>query len=171
MFVDEAHLGAVAVRTTHRIDRLDGERIRIVYALKIRGPDADTRGPQPGSEISADFPQLLALLPNEPNTNDAADESRGFLHLRIRPCVGRWHYAGPAPAGLARVQFVLLASRCWLNQDRTNRKSSSPNSPVPTSDDSTSAAHLRRTDELTEFAQTDKSGAAPEHRGRHTRID
>ena len=62
MFVDEADLGAVVVRTIHRIDRLDGERIRIVYSMEITGPEADTVGPQLGPEISADFPEVLALL-------------------------------------------------------------------------------------------------------------
>lgn len=62
MFVDEADLGAVVVRTIHRIDRLDGERIRIVYGMEITGPEADTVGPQLGPEISADFPEVLASL-------------------------------------------------------------------------------------------------------------
>jgi hypothetical protein len=62
MFADEADLGAVVVRTIHRIDRLDGERIRIVYSMEITGPEADTVGPQLGPEISADFPEVLALL-------------------------------------------------------------------------------------------------------------
>jgi hypothetical protein len=62
MFVDEADLGAVVVRTIHRIDRLDGERIRIVYSMEITGPEADAVGPQLGPEISADFPEVLALL-------------------------------------------------------------------------------------------------------------
>jgi hypothetical protein len=61
-FIDEADLGAVVVRTIHRIDRLDGERIRIVYSMEITGPEADTVGPQLGPEISADFPDVLASL-------------------------------------------------------------------------------------------------------------
>jgi hypothetical protein len=62
MFIDEADLGAVVVRTIHRIDRLGGERIRIVYGMEITGPEADTVGPQLGPEISADFPEVLASL-------------------------------------------------------------------------------------------------------------
>jgi hypothetical protein len=61
-FVDEAHLGDVVVRTTHRVERLEGDRSRIVYAMEITGPGADTLGPQIGPEISADFPQVLAAL-------------------------------------------------------------------------------------------------------------
>ncbi|HEX3198723.1 MAG TPA: hypothetical protein VHR39_14330 [Propionibacteriaceae bacterium] len=62
MFIDEADLGAVVVRTTHRIDRLEDERIRIVYGMEITGQEAETVGPQLGPEISADFPDVLALL-------------------------------------------------------------------------------------------------------------
>ncbi len=60
-FVDEAHLGDVVVRTIHRIEQLEG-RIRVLYRMEITGPEADTLGPQIGSEISADFPQVLAAL-------------------------------------------------------------------------------------------------------------
>ena len=62
MFVDEASLGDVVVRTTHRIERLDRDRVRIVYKMEITGPAGDTLGPQIGPEISADFPQVLAAL-------------------------------------------------------------------------------------------------------------
>jgi hypothetical protein len=62
LFVDEAHLGDVVVRTTHRIEHLNGNRTRVVYAMEITGPEADTLGPQIGPEISADFPQVLAAL-------------------------------------------------------------------------------------------------------------
>jgi uncharacterized protein YndB with AHSA1/START domain len=62
LFVDEADLGDVVVRTTHRNERIDDARLRIVYAMEITGPQADTLGPQIGPEISADFPQVLAAL-------------------------------------------------------------------------------------------------------------
>jgi hypothetical protein len=62
VFVDEADLGDVVVRTTHRNERIDDDRIRIVYAMEITGPEADTLGPQIGPEISSDFPQVLAAL-------------------------------------------------------------------------------------------------------------
>ncbi len=61
-FVDEAELGEIVVRTIHRIERLDGERARVVYRMEITGPAADTLGPQIGPEISGDFPQTLAAL-------------------------------------------------------------------------------------------------------------
>jgi Polyketide cyclase / dehydrase and lipid transport len=62
-FVDEADLGDVVVRTIHRIETLEGDRrVRVVYRIEIRGPQADTLGPQIGPEISADFPEVLAAL-------------------------------------------------------------------------------------------------------------
>jgi hypothetical protein len=62
VFVDEANLGDVVVRTVHRIERLDDGRIRIVYGMEIAGPAADILGPQIGPEISGDFPQVLKAL-------------------------------------------------------------------------------------------------------------
>jgi hypothetical protein len=62
LFVDEAELDEIVVRTVHRVDRLDGERTRVTYRMEITGPAADTLGPQIGPEISGDFPQTLAAL-------------------------------------------------------------------------------------------------------------
>jgi hypothetical protein len=62
LFVDEAELGEIVVRTIHRVERLDNERARVTYRMEITGPAADTLGPQIGPEISADFPQTLAAL-------------------------------------------------------------------------------------------------------------
>jgi hypothetical protein len=61
-FVDQADLGPVVVRTTHRIERLDDDRSKIVYRMEITGPEADTLGAQIGPEITADFPEVLAKL-------------------------------------------------------------------------------------------------------------
>ncbi len=62
LFVDEAHLGDVVVRTIHRLEPLYDDRTRVVYRMEIAGPGADKLGPQIGPEISADFPQVLAAL-------------------------------------------------------------------------------------------------------------
>ena len=62
LFVDEADLGEIVVRTIHRVEQLDGERTRVTYRMEITGPAADTVGPQVGPEISGDFPQVLAAL-------------------------------------------------------------------------------------------------------------
>jgi hypothetical protein len=61
-FVDQAELGGITVRTTHRVDRLQGNRVRIVYRMEITGPEADTVGPELGPQISGDFPDVLAAL-------------------------------------------------------------------------------------------------------------
>jgi hypothetical protein len=62
LFVDEADLGTVTVRTTHRVEPADSGRRRIVYRMEIGGPDADTLGPELGPQISGDFPDVLAAL-------------------------------------------------------------------------------------------------------------
>jgi hypothetical protein len=96
MFVDEADLGGVVVRTIHRINRLGGDRIRIVYAMEITGPEADTADRSLGPRSAPTFHRSWLCSPNEPNINDAADEGPGFL-LCGYARVGRWHYAGMAP--------------------------------------------------------------------------
>jgi uncharacterized protein YndB with AHSA1/START domain len=62
LFVDEADMGEIVVRTTHRVRRIDSERVRVTYRMEITGPAADTLGPRVGPEISGDFPQTLAAL-------------------------------------------------------------------------------------------------------------
>jgi Polyketide cyclase / dehydrase and lipid transport len=62
LFVDEADLGEIVVRTIHRVQPLDGRRVRVSYRMEITGPAAETLGPQLGPEISGDFPQTLAAL-------------------------------------------------------------------------------------------------------------
>jgi uncharacterized protein YndB with AHSA1/START domain len=62
LFVDEANLGDVVVRTTHRVERLEGDRSRVTYRMEISGPAADSVGPEVGPQISADFPETLAAL-------------------------------------------------------------------------------------------------------------
>jgi hypothetical protein len=62
LFVDEANLDHVVIRTTHRVERVRNERSRVTYRMEIDGPAADTLGPQLGPAISADFPETLAAL-------------------------------------------------------------------------------------------------------------
>jgi hypothetical protein len=62
LFVDEADMGGIVVRTIHRVRRIDSDRARVSYRMEITGPAADTLGPQVGPEISGDFPQTLAAL-------------------------------------------------------------------------------------------------------------
>jgi hypothetical protein len=62
LFVDEAIIGQIVVRTIHRAQQIDPTRTRVTYRMEITGPDADTLGPEIGPEISADFPETLAAL-------------------------------------------------------------------------------------------------------------
>ncbi|MEV7075819.1 polyketide cyclase [Streptomyces sp. NPDC093990] len=62
LFVDEARFDGLLLRTTHRIDRIDRNRIRVVYRMEITGTDADEVGPQIGPHITADWPQTMASL-------------------------------------------------------------------------------------------------------------
>jgi polyketide cyclase/dehydrase/lipid transport protein len=62
LFVDEADMGEILIRTIHRVEPIDSDRARITYRMEITGPGADTLGPQVGPEISDDFPQILAGL-------------------------------------------------------------------------------------------------------------
>jgi hypothetical protein len=62
LFVDEADLGDLVVRTVHRVERLEGERNRVVYRMEITGPAADSVGPELGPQISGDFPETLSAL-------------------------------------------------------------------------------------------------------------
>jgi uncharacterized protein YndB with AHSA1/START domain len=62
LFVDEARLGEIVVRTIHRIRRVNDSVARITYRMEITGPAADALGPQIGPEMTADFPQTLARL-------------------------------------------------------------------------------------------------------------
>ena len=62
LFVDEAALEDVVVRTIHRVDRLEDDLRRIVYRMEISGPAADTVGPTLGPQISGDFPETLSAL-------------------------------------------------------------------------------------------------------------
>jgi hypothetical protein len=57
-----ADLGSITVRTTHRVDRLDADRLRVTYRMEVTGPEADKVGPEPGPQISGDFPEVLKAL-------------------------------------------------------------------------------------------------------------
>jgi Polyketide cyclase / dehydrase and lipid transport len=62
LFVDRTRFWFLIVRTTHRVDRLDAERVRVVYRMEIRGPLSGKFGREMGPGISADFPEVLAAL-------------------------------------------------------------------------------------------------------------
>ncbi|MET4097290.1 polyketide cyclase [Arthrobacter sp. UYCu712] len=62
LFVDEARFNGLQLRTTHRIDRIDQDRIRVVYRLEITGTGADEAGPKIGPGITADWPDTMTAL-------------------------------------------------------------------------------------------------------------
>ena len=62
LFVDEADLGGLTVRTTHRVEPAGPERSRVVYRMEITRPEADSIGPELGPQISGDFPEVLQAL-------------------------------------------------------------------------------------------------------------
>jgi hypothetical protein len=62
LFVDEADIDGLLLRTTHRLDRLDQNRTRVVYRMEITGAAANELGPQIGPAITADWPETMASL-------------------------------------------------------------------------------------------------------------
>ncbi len=62
LFVDEARFGDLLLRTVHRIDPVEQDRIRVVYRMEITGNGADEVGPQIGPGITADWPDTMASL-------------------------------------------------------------------------------------------------------------
>jgi hypothetical protein len=71
LFVDEAHLGDIVVRTIHRVERTDPEHSRVTYRVEITGAGAESLGPQIGPEISGDFPETLAALAARAESREA----------------------------------------------------------------------------------------------------
>ena len=62
LFIDEAEIAGVVLRTAHRLEQLDGGRVRVTYRMEITGSSADELGPQIGPQITADFPETMAAL-------------------------------------------------------------------------------------------------------------
>ena len=56
--MDETCIGPLVVRVTHRLERIDALRTRVVYAIEVEGPEAA----EAGRAISSDFPQVLGAL-------------------------------------------------------------------------------------------------------------
>lgn len=62
LFVDEAQFDGLLLRTTHRIEKLDGGRVRVTYRMEISGAGADETGPAIGPGITTDWPRTMASL-------------------------------------------------------------------------------------------------------------
>jgi hypothetical protein len=62
MFVDQAAMAGVVIRTIHSIEPATDGKSRIVYRMEISGSEADEVGPTVGPQITADFPDTIAAL-------------------------------------------------------------------------------------------------------------
>ncbi|MBT2231146.1 hypothetical protein [Nonomuraea sp. NEAU-A123] len=62
LFVDEARIDGLVLRTVHRLDRGERLRTRMVYRMEITGAAADELGPQIGPAVTADWPATMATL-------------------------------------------------------------------------------------------------------------
>ncbi|MGW2248861.1 polyketide cyclase [Kitasatospora sp. NPDC001660] len=62
LFVDEARIDGLLLRTTHRLDRGERLRTRVTYRMEITGDAVDRVGPQIGPAITADWPATMAAL-------------------------------------------------------------------------------------------------------------
>jgi hypothetical protein len=57
-FTDEAELPGTVVRTIHRVEKIDGGRVRVTYRTEITGPAGEELGPI----VTHDFPEVVAAL-------------------------------------------------------------------------------------------------------------
>jgi uncharacterized protein YndB with AHSA1/START domain len=57
-FVDETVLDGTRFLVSHELQPLPSGGTRVVYAVRVEGPEAETLGPL----VTADFPQVLAAL-------------------------------------------------------------------------------------------------------------
>jgi hypothetical protein len=76
LFVDEADLGEVVVRTVHRTGPVGDGRSLVTYLMEISGPVADTVGPELGPRISGDFSGTIAALVERAEALDRDARSR-----------------------------------------------------------------------------------------------
>jgi Polyketide cyclase / dehydrase and lipid transport len=61
-FTDEMDAGDFVVRTEHRLGPAADGLTRIVYRTQITGEAAGQVGPEPGPQITSDFPAVVAAL-------------------------------------------------------------------------------------------------------------
>jgi hypothetical protein len=63
-FEDETPIAeaGIVVRVRHTIEALDDRRSQVAYRATVEGPNADQLGPEIGTQVTADFPDVLAAL-------------------------------------------------------------------------------------------------------------
>jgi hypothetical protein len=52
----------VVVRVRHSLEALAAGGTRITYRATVEGPPADALGPEIGTAVTADFPEVMAAL-------------------------------------------------------------------------------------------------------------
>jgi hypothetical protein len=62
LFVDEAEIDGLLLRTIHRFDIIGPSRTRVVYRMEITGTAAGEIGPRIGPAVTADWPDTMAAL-------------------------------------------------------------------------------------------------------------
>ncbi|WP_027499750.1 SRPBCC family protein [Rhodococcus sp. UNC363MFTsu5.1] len=62
LFVDEAEIEGLTLRTAHRIEPLGGGDTRVTYRMEITGAGADVAGPAIGPAVTGDWPDTMAAL-------------------------------------------------------------------------------------------------------------
>jgi len=62
----------VVVRVRHSLEPLAGGGTRITYRATIEGPTADALGPEIGSAVTSDFPEVMAALARRAEARSAA---------------------------------------------------------------------------------------------------
>jgi hypothetical protein len=62
LFVDEAEIDGLLLRTIHRLDVIGPSRTRVVYRMEITGAAVDEIGPRIGPAVTADWPDTMAAL-------------------------------------------------------------------------------------------------------------
>src|SRR5215218_9926074 len=125
LFVDEADLGDVVVRTLHRVEPVDARRNRVVYRMEISGPAADSVGPELGPQISGDFPETLAALVERAEADGAPPEREPRLPALARhAALAAWRRrrASAAPSHpravrAARLHLVAEGAGRYRHQD------------------------------------------------------
>ena len=62
LFVDEARIEGLLLRTVHRLEQGERLRTRVTYRMEITGTGAGELGPQIGPAVTADWPATMATL-------------------------------------------------------------------------------------------------------------
>ncbi|MBP1158651.1 uncharacterized protein YndB with AHSA1/START domain [Rhodococcus sp. PvR044] len=62
LFVDEAEIEGLTLRTAHRAEPLADGGTRVTYRMEVTGAGADVVGPEIGPAVTGDWPDTMATL-------------------------------------------------------------------------------------------------------------